>query len=602
MDLVVLSFLVLLVFLYRWQEVLEERVGDTIGKEARAHGGNLFGGVCINLLRHPAWGRAQETYGEDPFHVGEFGSALVRGVQKHNVMATAKHYAANSIENARFKINVKMDERTLREVYLPHFRKCIEQGCATVMSAYNKVNGDYCGHNSHLLRKILKQDWNFKGFVHSDWLYGLKNTIKGITGGLDVEMPRAKYYGRRLIKTVIRGDVPEDLINDSARRIIRTTLKFTTKDDIQTYPKDLIGCMDHVMLAREVAEKSMILLKNNDNILPLNETSIKRLAIIGHLADLKNTGDHGSSNVHQDEISTPFQGIRDLVEDRIQVIHEEGSEIERAKEVAKNADVAVVIVGCTYKDEGEYVKIIKQIGGDRDKLSLNPHNVELIKSITSINKNSIVVLVGGSVIMMEEWKDLVPAIIMAFYSGMEGGTALAKILFGHINPSGKLPFTIPKSQEDLPFFDKNANEIVYGYYHGYTLMEKKGIRPAFPFGYGMSYTTYKYENLQVNVKGELITATIQLSNVGNRFGEEVVQLYVGFENSKIDRPKKLLRGFQKVGLEAGETKIISISFNKKDLAWYNPESESWEVENINHTVYVGSSSDIADLLSAELKL
>ncbi|MHA2182734.1 MAG: glycoside hydrolase family 3 N-terminal domain-containing protein, partial [Promethearchaeota archaeon] len=296
-----------------WDIKLEEEIGKAIGKEVRAHGGNLFGGPCINLLRHPSWGRAQETYGEDPFHIGQFGLSLVRGVQKHNVMATVKHFAANSIEFTRMKVNVLMDERTLREVYLPHFKQCIKGGCATVMSAYNKLRGEYCSHNKYLLRDILKKEWKFEGFVHSDWFNGVHKTLGGIQGGLDVEMPRSKYYGKGLINKVQNKQISMDLINDAARRVIRTVLKFTTKEDPQQYESSLIACKEHIQLARKVAEKSMVLLKNESKILPLSLERTETLAIIGSLADLKNTGDHGSSNVDQQNIITPLQGFKNQI-------------------------------------------------------------------------------------------------------------------------------------------------------------------------------------------------------------------------------------------------------------------------------------------------
>jgi beta-glucosidase len=348
-----------------WDVLLEEKVGEIIGKEARAQGANLFGGVCINLLRHPAWGRAQETYGEDSFHIGEFGAALVRGVQKHNVMATVKHFALNSIEFSRFKVNIQVNERTLREVYLPHFKKCVEEGCATVMSAYNKVRGEYCGHNSYLLRDVLKGEWNFEGFVHSDWMYGLKDTIKGIRGGLDVEMPRAKYYGRKLRRAVKKGKVPQELLDDAVGRILHTVLKFTTKEDPQTYTLDLIGCSDHTLLAREVAEKSMVLLKNQDDNLPFSTEEISTLAIIGALANMKNTGDHGSSHVRQTNIITPLQGIKDHVKDKVEVIYNEGTDIDVAQQIAQSVDSVIIVVGYTYKDEGEYIPRMSRGYGDR---------------------------------------------------------------------------------------------------------------------------------------------------------------------------------------------------------------------------------------------
>ena len=585
-----------------WDILLEEKIGEVIGKEARAKGANLFGGVCINLLRHPAWGRAQETYGEESFHIGEFGAALVRGVQKHNVMATAKHYATNSIEYSRFKVDVQISERTLREVYLPHFKRCIEEDCATVMSAYNKVRGEYCGHNSYLLRDILKGEWGFEGFVHSDWMYGLKNTKKGILGGLDVEMPRAKYYGKKLEKAINRGEISQNLVDDSVRRILRTVLKFTTKEDPQNYDSDLIGCFDHVLLAREAAEKSMVLLKNQEELLPFNTSEMDTLAVFGPLANLKNTGDHGSSHVRQKNIITPLQGIKDTVGDKIKVIHHDGNDFDVAQQLAQSVDAVVLVVGYTFKDEGEYIPHFSKGLGDRTNLRLKEDDIKLINAVAKVNKKCVVVLVGGSSIIMEEWKHKVPTILMAWYSGMEGGHALADILFGKVNPSGKLPFTIPKDQAHLPYFDIYVDEIEYGYYHGYTLMEKKSIEPSFPFGFGLSYTEYSYKNLQVESSEDKIIVSVDVSNIGAIAGEEIVQLYVGFENSSVDRPLKLLRGFKRVALKPKETKTASIDVKKKDLAWYNPDNKEWEVESIEYTIYIGSSSKNEDLLTTQISL
>ncbi len=586
-----------------WDLDLEEKVGDIIGKEIRAHGGNLFGGVCINILRHPAGGRAQETYGEDQYLLGEFGAALVRGVQKHNVMATVKHYAANNMENARFKINVKMDERTLREVYLPHFKRCIDAGCATVMSAYNKVRGEHCGHNPYLLRTILKQDWGFKGFVHSDWIYGLKDTLKGIRGGLDVEMPMGRFYGKKLLKAVKNGEVPIELIDDAARRIIRTTLKYTNKGDDDKYPKDLIASEAHVKLARRAAEESMVLLKNEDSILPFNLNNIKKLAIIGRLADLKNTGDHGSSNVKQDNIITHLSGILDFCKGKVEITYNEGNDEESLKEAVTNADAVVIVVGYTHEDEGEYIKMFgREVGGDRDNLGLHTEDVRLINAIAELNNKIVVVLVGGSAIMMEEWKSKVNAILMAWYSGMEGGNALAHILFGKVNPSGKLPFTIPKDPNHLPYFDKNADEIEYGYYHGYALFEKQNIEPAFPFGFGLSYTDFEYQNLKVEKNENQIVVKFTVKNVGSVEGDEIIQAYMGFENSKIDRPLKLLKGFIRINLNPNEEKEVVIRIDKNNLRWYNPETKEWEFENMEYSVHVGGSSKTEDLLTEKISL
>ncbi|MFW9968823.1 MAG: beta-glucosidase [Candidatus Odinarchaeota archaeon] len=585
-----------------WDLDLEQKVGDVIGKEVRAHGGNLFGGVCINNLRHPSWGRAQETYGEDSFLIGEFGAALTRGVQKHNVMATAKHYVANSIENARFKINVKMDERTLREVYLPHFKRCVEEGCATIMSAYNKFRGKYCGHNDYLLRVILKGEWKFKGFVHSDWIHGLKNTVSGIKGGLDVEMPRAKYYRfKRIKKALQKNKISEKMIDEAALRVMRTILKYTTKEDPQSYELNLIGCKEHRKVALEAAEKSMVLLKNENNILPLNKNKIKNLAIFGKLAKVRNTGDHGSSNVNTKNIITPLEGIRKNLGKTINVIYSDGKDLESVKRIASEVDTAIIIVGLNHRDEGEYIRELR-IGGDRDNLSLHDDHIKLIKTVSAKNKNCIVAVIGGSAITMEEWKKNVPTILMSWYSGMEGGKALAKIIFGDINPGGKLPFTIPKDPNDLPFFDKNADEIEYGYYHGYTLFDKKGLESAFAFGFGLSYTTFSYNNLQVEIKINTITANVDVKNTGKVTGDEVVQLYIGLENSSIDRPIKVLRGFTRIQLKPNEIKTVNFEVPIKNLAFFNPDSNSWEIEKIKYSLYIGSSSRNEDLLSAQFSL
>ncbi|MFX0138855.1 MAG: glycoside hydrolase family 3 C-terminal domain-containing protein, partial [Candidatus Hodarchaeota archaeon] len=242
------------------------------------------------------------------------------------------------------------------------------------------------------------------------------------------------------------------------------------------------------------------------------------------------------------------------------------------------------------------------VGGDRDTLSLHREDIELIKAVSAENKKTVVVLIGGSAITMEEWKTEVPTILMAWYSGVEGGTALAKILFGDVNPSGKLPFTIPKDPKNLPFFDKNADEIEYGYYHGYTLFDKECYVPAFPFGYGLSYTTFSYSNLEVEVKEDKIIAAVDVKNTGNVAGDEVVQLYIGFEQSQIDRPIKLLKGFSRISLEPNEIKKVKIEVLNKNLAWYNPESKSWEIEKIRYTLYMGGSSKTEDLLSIQFFL
>jgi len=333
----------------------------------------------------------------------------------------------------------------------------------------------------------------------------------------------------------------------------------------------------------------------------LDKKKINKLAIFGKLARVRNTGDHGSSNVNTKKNITPLRGIRNYIGDTIELLYNDGRIKRSVKTLAKEVDAAIIVVGLTYNDEGEYIRELRT-GGDRENLSLHNDHIELIKLVAAENENCIVVLIGGSVIIMEEWKDLVPAILMAWYSGMEGGKALAKIIFGDVNPSGKVPFTIPKDPKHLPFFDKNADEIEYGYYHGYTLFEKKGYEPAFAFGFGLSYTSFNYSNLKVEVKDNKIIATVDVKNTGEVSGDEVVQLYIGFENSQIDRPVKLLKGFSRVSLTPNEIKNVKIEVLLKDLSWYNPNSKSWEIEEIDYILYMGGSSRAEDLLSIQFNI
>jgi beta-glucosidase len=595
-----------------WDIDLEERIGDAIGVEARSLGANYYGGVCINLLRHPAWGRAQETYGEDPYLLGELGAALTRGVQRH-IMACAKHYALNSIENARFKVDVQVDERTLREVYLPHFKRCVDAGVASVMSAYNRVRGEWCSQHAFLLRSILKEEWVFEGFVLSDFAYAVHDARAAILGGLDVEMPFVGHYRRHLAKLVKSGEVPEALVDEAVLRILRQKIRFAQVGEPQRYKPEAVLCKEHIQLAREAAQKSIVLLKNeppavNDPpLLPLDRSHIRRMAVIGQLANLPNTGDHGSSQARPPTVVTPLQGLR-AAAGEIEVSFADGENIPSAVLAAQRADVVVIVAGYSYKDEGEYFKKPLQPphGGDRDLLTLHPHDEDLIQSVAQANPHTVVALVGGSAIITEAWRAQVPAILMTWYAGMEGGHALADVLFGAVNPSGKLPCTFPKSTEQLPFFDKNVDQIEYGYYHGYRLFEKNQLEGAFPFGYGLSYTQYQYRDLRL--EGDLtptngsVQVSVQVSNVGKRAGEEIVQLYVGCRDTAVDRPLKALKGFRRVALQPGETKTVSFELQPEDLAYYDVQEKRWAVEPAEYSVYVGASSREEDLLAAGFRV
>ncbi len=593
-----------------WDLNLERRVGDAIGQEIRAQHANLYGGLCLNLLRHPGWGRAQETFGEDPYLLGEMAVATLEGVQRNNVMACIKHYAMNSIEQVRTKLNVNVDERTLREVYLPHFKRAVDGGAAALMSSYNRVRGDYAGENAYLLRKVLKREWGFQGFVMSDFFDGVYDGAKGANAGLDLEMPDSSAYGKTLIAAVEKGIVPREFIDDSVRRILRRKIDYSTRPDPMQYDSSLVVSRPHIELAREAAEKSMVLLKNDNSLLPLDKSRLKSLAVIGRLADAENTGDHGSSRVYPPSVVTPLQGLRRYLGANTQVNYDFGTDLSHARQLAKSSDAVVLVAGYDFRDEGEYIPEMPNPadrGGDRKDLHLHPQEVKLIQELAPENPNTIVVLLGGSSILMEEWKDKVNSILMAWYPGMEGGTALARVLFGDVNPSGKLPITFAKDPSQLPpFAPPYTGSIEYGYYHGYTLADKKAYQPAFPFGFGLSYTRFQYSSLHLGATeiapDDGLPVTVDVTNTGSRSGEEVVQLYVGFPNAKVDRPVKLLRGFTRILLSPGEKKTVTFTLHARDLAYYDPESSVWCVEPVVHQVLVGSSSRSSDLLQATFRI
>ena len=584
---------------------LEEKVGHCIGKEARAFGANLFAGVCINMPYNPGWGRSQETYGEETYQIGQMGAALVRGVQDEDVMACVKHYAFNDMENARFKCSVTCDQRTEQEVYLPHFKDCVDAGAASIMSAYNRYNGVHCGHHNYLLNQVLKKEWDFDGFVMSDFCWGVRDTVEAANGGQDMEMMWTQQFGDRLVKAVQDGFVPEEKINEAALRIVRTILAFDK--DHKEYDMSVVGCPEHIAVAKEAAEKGITLIKNKD-VLPLKKSEVKKVALIGKLANTAIIGDHGSSWVRPPYVVTPEEGLKKINPDS-EVMFDDGSDIERAKKLAAEADAVVFVVGYNYDDEGEFVSADQvdnytgAMGGDR-KVSLGLHEDEiaLLQQVGPVNPRSTAVLVGGNMIMMTEWYDCVNAVMMAYYPGMEGGTAIAEILYGDVNPSGKLPYVVPYSEDDLPYVDWEATDQYYEYYHGYTRLEKNGVEPLIPYGFGLSYTTFDIDDPKASVDGDNLVVTAKVKNTGGVDGDEVVQMYVGFENSAVDRPVKQLRGFCRVSLQAGEEKSVTITTPLEKLKWYDPVHREWKLEEMEYTIYVGDSASNDDLVTTKISL
>lgn len=585
---------------------LEEEIGEAMAEEVLAYGGNLSAGVCINLPYNPGWGRSQETYGEDSFHLGEMGAALVRGIQKKGVIACVKHFAFNQMENARFKVNVDCTRRTEREVFLPHFKKCIDQGAGAVMSSYNLYKGVMCGHNGYLLDQVLKEEWGFDGFVMSDFVWGVKDTAAAANGGQTMEMCVTKYFGQNLVNAVKEGLVDASRINDAALRIVRTLLAF--EDKKEHVRPNVIGCKKHTTLALESAREGITLIKNQNQVLPLDRKSTRQVVVLGRLAQKENTGDRGSSQVYPPYVVTAVKGIA-AASPKTEVIYYEGSNPEHSRHLAQEADAVIFVVGYDYNDEGEYVAEDKKdvytgaVGGDRrNGLGLHGADRKLIEAAGPANKNSIVVLIGGNMIMLEGWKDSVASILMGYYPGMEGGTALGEIIYGDVNPSGKLPFVIPNREDQLPSVDWNGTTQYYDYYHGYRKLDKEEIRPAVPYGFGLSYTTFSVECMKAWTADGLVYACCDVKNTGGREGTEVLQMYVGFPQSKVDRPVRTLKGFKRSSLQPGEKRTVVISCPVEELAWFNEETGSFETEHMEYEIYMGTSSAPEDLLMTTITI
>ncbi|MDC7124142.1 MAG: glycoside hydrolase family 3 C-terminal domain-containing protein [Spirochaetales bacterium] len=573
---------------------LEEEIGEAIGEEIRAHGGNYFGGVCINLMRNPRWGRAQECYGEDQYHMGEMGAALVRGVQKHNVMACIKHFAMNSIENARFKADVYADKRTLHEVYLPHFKKCIEEGAASVMGAYNKVYGEQASESSLLLTDILRKKWKFNGFTISDFLWAVKDAVKAVKSGMDIEMPCFCCYDNELPNAVAEKRIDEAVLDESVKNILSTILYFETRKDPCKYDDSVIASEKHIAIAKKAAEESMVLLKNEGSILPFDPNKVERIVVLGELGDTENIGDHGSSKVHPKYTVTPLRGLMNKFPSK-EILYNDGKDLDAAKKLAESADVVIITAGYIHSDEGEYLadrSDAAEMGGDRKSMRLKQRDVDLIKALKGVNPNTVVCMIGSSAILIDDWEKDVPSILFTFYSGMEGGNVLADILFGNVCPGGKLPYTVAYSEDDYPFFDPDCEKITYEYYHGYCKMDKEAKEVLYPFGYGLSYTSFDIKTIGTTIYDDIVKFNVSVKNTGKCKGSEIVQLYIGCKDSSVDRPVKILRDYARIELMPGEEKFIVLSVSKSDMAYYSEEKDDFVEEDITYIAYIANSSNI----------
>jgi beta-glucosidase len=570
-----------------WNPDLEREVGRTMGRELSAVGGNVLLAPAMNNLRHPSWGRSQETYGEDVHLLARFGVAAVEGIQEY-VLANPKHFAANSIEDTRFVVNVTVDERSLREIYLAHFRAAVLEGkAASIMSAYNSVNGQFCGENITLLRRILKEEWGFDGFVLSDFVFGTHPD--SARNGLDLEMPIPNLF-RSLADEVESGALPVEVVDEAVTRMVRKKLEFGL-DDLERPDESVVESDEHLAVAERAAREAAVLLKNEGGVLPLDRASLTRLAVVGSLADEINIGDTGSSNVRPSFVVTPLQGLEAALGDSVTIDHIDRDTLDPSDlEVVAAADAVVIVTGLTADDEGEGV-----IGaGDRVDLDLPQEREQLIVDASSANDRAVVVLEGGGAITMRDWVADPDAILMVWYPGQMGGNAIADLLLGDANPGGKLPLTFPRDLEQLPEFDNVSEEVTYGYFHGYRLLDRNGDDPEFPFGFGLSYTTFELGELRADrtnaAAGQTVTFTVPVTNTGGRAGAEVVQLYVGAPGSSVDRAERELRAFARVELEAGESADVTLELPVDTLSYYDAENAAWVLEPLDYLVEVGTSS------------
>lgn len=586
-----------------WDPALEEQVGRAIGLETKARGANYSASVCVNLLRHPAWGRAQECYGEDPVLTGRMGVAMTRGVREH-VMACVKHFALNSMEDERFEVDVSVDEHALHEVYLPHFKAVVDAGVDSVMSAYNRVRGEYMDVNRALLTDVLRDEWGFTGFVTSDWVFGTHDAVAGLEAGLDVEMPLRMQRARDLPPALASGAVSRETVLRSARRILRTCVLHAATHDTARPSRSVVASPAHRALARRVAAESTVLLQNDAvdgaPLLPLG-VGVRRIAVIGELADRENLGDHGSSRVRPPSTVSPLRGLREALPG-VLITAVGGRDPQAAAAAARVADTAVVVVGLDQHDEGESVvtgsvdvgaisrafrsgplraaltgvahlasRFVR--GGDRGSLDLRPADVDLVRAVVAANPRTVVALIGGSAILTEGWRRQVPALLVAWYGGMEGGRALADVLTGRTEPGGRLPFVLPTDVAHLPPFDRTAKAVVYDDRWGQRLLDADGHRPAFPFGFGLGYTTIEHRLVGHRFDDGAGSAEVVVTNVGDREGSTVVQVYAA--DVSLERPVARLLGFQKVTLAAHATATVQVTLDAGPTLRRDPATRRW---------------------------
>ena len=587
-----------------WNAELIRNMGEALAEECIALNVDVLLGPGVNMKRSPLGGRNFEYFSEDPYLAGEMAASLINGVQSKGVGTSLKHYAANSQEFQRFSISAEIDERTLREIYLPAFEKAVKQAQPwTVMCSYNKINGTFGSEHYHLLTEILKNEWGFEGLVVSDW-GAVRDRVAALKGGLDLEMPGPQARRINEVVAAVRsGELDEAVLNKSVRRILRIVFKAK-----ETPKQGNFDAEAHHELARQVAAEGMVLLKNN-GLLPLKGQ--QRIAVIGNSAEHAHFQGGGSSHINATKVDAPFEALKARA-GNAELTYAPGypadnsfrqEMIDQAVTLARAADVAVLYIALPSFKESE--------GYDRRDLDLTDQQVALIQAVASVQPNTVVVLNNGAPVAMSAWIDNVAAVLEGWMMGQAGGAAIADVLFGKVNPCGKLAETFPLKLSDTPAhinWPGGAGVVRYGegLFIGYRYYDAKQMPVLFPFGYGLSYTTFAYSNAKVSAKNfkdvDGLTVTVDVTNTGKVAGKEIVQIYVHDQQAALVRPEKELKGFAKVELQPGETKTVSIKLDFRAFAYYHPEYNQWISEDGDFDILIAASAaDIRQTLTVTLE-
>lgn len=611
-----------------WNTELAYEYGKAMGAEARARDKDYLLAPAVNIQRSPLGGRNYEYFTEDPFLNSHMAVPMIKGIQSMDVAATIKHYAINNQETNRGSIDVQAGERTIREIYLPVYKAAVQEADVySVMCSYNRFRGDYLCENDYMLRDILKGEWGFKGTVMSDW-GATHSTIASAKNGLDIEMGDGEegtynevYFADPLVEAVESGELDETVVDGMAERVIRVLLNIRKNKSDRA--KGAINTKEHHELVYKVASESIVLLKNDENILPLNPYELQHIAVIGDNAtQIMASGGFGAGVKAQYEV-TPLEGLKSRLPNT-GITFTQGYEekyddhkpiglpfyeanpdlISEAVEAAKEAELAIVFAGGN--------RLVESESHDRVSMELPFGQPELIKAVTEANPNTIVVLVAGTPFDLREVEPATSTLVWSWFNGSEAGNALADVLIGTVNSSGKLPFTIPKKLEDSPAHATNSfpgddEKVIYeeGLLVGYRWFDTKDIEPMYPFGYGLSYTNFEYEEPSINKQnfkpGDVLELSIPVINTGDVAGKEVVQVYVEKPDSEVIRPAKELKGFTKIEIASGAKVTAGISIPIKDLAYFDDSAMQWKVELGTYLIHIGSSSkDIHSTIEVEV--